>query len=396
MKRKNCFAIVLIAGLLFGTAQQCCAQAKGKKVKIEALKDLKEINPFEISPEQWKSFDPQKGESLYFEDGSKISYSQFMNYLTAGNAYICVTYVNPSTNQINALLVRKATPEEKKIFKESFMETETVETAKADPNMTAEELIKAESLKKQGADPMQQDKKGTLMINKVVFFGKDGKQIPSLIKNDKDYYESNPAVMKLFQDLKTGVDAYLNKEGEVRVIVFRKATQKEIEQKKAMASRLSDDSGADVASNEADEGEKLLSQKAPAIETTDIKGNPISLTKLKGKVVVLNFWFIECKPCRLEMPELNKLVEKYKGKNVEFIALCNDDAESIVKFLKQEKFNYRQVAEAAGISIGVYNARGFPVNVVIDQESTVQLIKTGYSPGIGDELSQAIDKCLNK
>ena len=47
-------------------------------------------------------------------------------------------------------------------------------------------------------------------------------------------------------------------------------------------------------------------------KTTDINRNKLNLQEMKGKIVVFNFWFINCPPCKREIPELNKLVEKYK------------------------------------------------------------------------------------
>src|SRR5215217_207039 len=49
----------------------------------------------------------------------------------------------------------------------------------------------------------------------------------------------------------------------------------------------------------------LINQPLADFSFTDIKGNKLSKTDLKGKVVVFNFWFVECGPCIREMPELN-------------------------------------------------------------------------------------------
>jgi len=57
---------------------------------------------------------------------------------------------------------------------------------------------------------------------------------------------------------------------------------------------------------------------APDFSAVDMNGNSYSLGILKGKVVVINFWFVECKPCVIEMPELNEIVEKYKSEEVVF------------------------------------------------------------------------------
>ncbi len=52
--------------------------------------------------------------------------------------------------------------------------------------------------------------------------------------------------------------------------------------------------------------------------------------------MVLNFWFIGCAPCRVEMPGLNQLVSEFKGKDVVFIAFATDAAEDLQTFLKEK------------------------------------------------------------
>src|SRR6187401_172114 len=48
-------------------------------------------------------------------------------------------------------------------------------------------------------------------------------------------------------------------------------------------------------------------------KTTDIDGNKINTKSMGGKIIVLNFWFINCPPCRMEMPELSKLADTYRA-----------------------------------------------------------------------------------
>jgi thiol-disulfide isomerase/thioredoxin len=82
----------------------------------------------------------------------------------------------------------------------------------------------------------------------------------------------------------------------------------------------------------------LIGKEAFPFSATDISGNNYSLDELKGKVIVINFWFVECKPCVMEMPELNKLVEKHKNKEVVFLGFANNDKPKIEKFLKTKSF----------------------------------------------------------
>ncbi len=58
----------------------------------------------------------------------------------------------------------------------------------------------------------------------------------------------------------------------------------------------------------------------------DLDGDVYDDQFLRDKIVVLNFWFVRCAPCRKEMPELNNLYKKYKeNERVVFLAICLDD-----------------------------------------------------------------------
>ncbi len=74
-------------------------------------------------------------------------------------------------------------------------------------------------------------------------------------------------------------------------------------------------------------------EQATDFEATTIDGEKIQLSKLKGKIVVLNFWFKNCKPCLMEIPELHKLTEKYAKQDVICIALSTDNEEVVKTYL---------------------------------------------------------------
>ena len=56
----------------------------------------------------------------------------------------------------------------------------------------------------------------------------------------------------------------------------------------------------------------VLDKPVPDINLTTITGQKFQLKRMKGKVIVLNFWFTHCIPCIEELPALNKLVKAYK------------------------------------------------------------------------------------
>ncbi len=79
-------------------------------------------------------------------------------------------------------------------------------------------------------------------------------------------------------------------------------------------------------------------------KTADIENNKINLKEEQGKIIVVNFWFINCPPCRMEIPALNELVEAYKGDDrVKFIGIALDARSDLEEFLKTFPFKYTVV-----------------------------------------------------
>ena len=104
---------------------------------------------------------------------------------------------------------------------------------------------------------------------------------------------------------------------------------------------------------------KVENKIAPPFAVKDLDGNKFKLQKLKGKIVVLNFWFAECLPCVDEIPNLNKLVAEYKDKNIVFLAFTEDKPAKIKSFLAKNPFKYNIVSDT---SSAVINKYGTPVN----------------------------------
>lgn len=127
----------------------------------------------------------------------------------------------------------------------------------------------------------------------------------------------------------------------------------------------------------------------PSFNYTDIHGNELSSESLKDKAIVLNFWSIACGPCIKEIPELNKLVEKYDTENVKFIApaALTDKEILINQFLLKKPFSYDIVI----INGDDYVISSYPTHVIINQKHVVEEIITGYS----EENIQKLEKVIN-
>ncbi len=137
-------------------------------------------------------------------------------------------------------------------------------------------------------------------------------------------------------------------------------------------------------------GEK---EAAPEFHVKTLEGEMLMLSALKGKVVVLNFWFVGCAPCRVEMPGLNTLTEEFKDEDVVFIAFALDNAEALREFLKVKEFTYRIVPDASKIASS-YGVKVFPTHVIINKSGQVEFTLTGGSEDRHEQLRPLIHNLL--
>lgn len=123
----------------------------------------------------------------------------------------------------------------------------------------------------------------------------------------------------------------------------------------------------------------------PSIEVPTQKGSWTNAGS--NKIIVINWWATSCLPCIEEIPVLNKLVEKYQNRNIEFIAIVWDESKHS-KFIEEHPFKYiqgfttRELTELFG--------EIFPRHIVVDKDGKILLNKLGGSKQIGDEIDSII------
>jgi len=145
--------------------------------------------------------------------------------------------------------------------------------------------------------------------------------------------------------------------------------------------------------------EKLTSWKGkpfPFETMADIEGNRYRPADLRGKIVVLNYWYVECGPCRKEMPELNALVDEFRNhEDILFLAPSLSDKSKIETMLKERPFKYQLISDAAGIAknLDVY---GYPTNVVVNRSGTIVFLESGYHPDTVEKLGETIRDLAGK
>lgn len=111
--------------------------------------------------------------------------------------------------------------------------------------------------------------------------------------------------------------------------------------------------------------------QAPDFSVRMIDGSQLNSGDLKGKVVVLNFWFIGCPVCRAHKPMLNALKANFAGReDIVFLAMTGDPASEVRKYLGREPFDYLQAADAK-TAMDAFVFSGYPKNIVIGRTGEI-------------------------
>ena len=142
---------------------------------------------------------------------------------------------------------------------------------------------------------------------------------------------------------------------------------------------------------------------APEITLKDLNGKDLSLTQYKGKVVLVNFWATWCDPCRVEIPWLIEMEQKYsaRGFTVLGIAMDEEGAKVVTPFVAKERFevngaqsqmNYPIVIgdDAAADKFG--GLLGYPTSVLVSRDGKIIKRITGIISY--EEMSKAIESQL--
>ena len=136
-------------------------------------------------------------------------------------------------------------------------------------------------------------------------------------------------------------------------------------------------------------GERL----APAFAVTSMAGEELSLEKLRGKIVLLDFWATWCKPCVYEMPHVKGIWKKYSDDRFIIIGVSLDNnLGALESYLKKEDITWPQYYDGKGWNNSIsrlYGVRGIPHTVLIDENGLIRAVGLR-----GNSLSRKVGELL--
>ena len=133
---------------------------------------------------------------------------------------------------------------------------------------------------------------------------------------------------------------------------------------------------------------------APAIELFTPEGTAFTLARLRGKVVLVNFWATWCEPCVTEMPSLQRLRDRYAPR-LEVLGVNYQEGPARIKgVIDQSGISFPIVRDTDGAVAKAWGARIFPARDVVDRAGDVKHVLIGGADWTSPALVRTIEELL--
>ena len=140
-------------------------------------------------------------------------------------------------------------------------------------------------------------------------------------------------------------------------------------------------------------------QIAPDFSWQDANGKIVHLSDLKGKVVLIDFWATWCGPCRMTIPHVEAIYNKFKDKGVVVIGVNLDNQASrqkVEQFIKEKGITYLVIGDPNGAVASQYGATSIPRFFFIDKHGRIAKMVVGYDPNMEQVFTQEIESLLKE
>ncbi len=112
--------------------------------------------------------------------------------------------------------------------------------------------------------------------------------------------------------------------------------------------------------------------RAPHFSAPSLQGNSLTLSDYKGKVLMINFWATWCVPCRVEMPSMEQLYDKFGGNEFEILAISGGESQKVVwPFVEDLKLSFPILLDEQFQIHGQYQVTAIPSTYLVDKSGVI-------------------------
>jgi thiol-disulfide isomerase/thioredoxin len=126
-----------------------------------------------------------------------------------------------------------------------------------------------------------------------------------------------------------------------------------------------------------------------------LDGREYTLSKLKGNVVVVDFWATWCPPCRREIPHLISLYEKYKEKGLIVLGVSAEDQRILETFRNENNITY-PILLGNNEVFQKFGVRSIPHTIFYDKKGEQRKVQIGFSDELLSEFDELVQTLLNE
>lgn len=140
----------------------------------------------------------------------------------------------------------------------------------------------------------------------------------------------------------------------------------------------------------------LVGSPAPAwTNVAPLAGAPAGIDKLRGRVVIVDFWASWCGPCRMLAPKLSGLKDRFGAQGLSVVGVTTDEPERAAVFAEKHQMRYGIVVDRDGDTSKTYGITGLPTMVIVDKKGVVREVFVGFDPSpAGDAKLESTIKAL--
>jgi peroxiredoxin len=143
------------------------------------------------------------------------------------------------------------------------------------------------------------------------------------------------------------------------------------------------------------DADKIIKSKAADFTLKDINGRAVSLSSLRGKVVLLNFWATWCPPCKAEMPSMNRLYNELRPRGFEILGISTDSSLLYVRdFLSKNRIDFQILFDEGKTVSRQYRVFSMPTTFLIDRNGIIVDKFYGEYDWTDPEVRQKVEKLL--